>query len=332
MRIFSKIYIVSHSTERADKTCLNCNAQLHGRYCHVCGQENIEPRESFWAIVSHFFSDFTHFDGKFFKTAGTLIMRPGFLPLEYMNGKRARYLHPIRMYLFTSFIFFLIFYSISRPVVSPERRAPASALDLELGDVLFKPRDTLATFSLSGREYSSVAEYDSIQKTLPRQERDGWFSSKMIRSNIERRNTYSGRGDAMTQSVMNNFMHSFPYLLFVSLPICAFFLKLLYIRDKNQLYSGHAIFLVYLYIFNFICLLISFGFDKVNSAFHLGWVRYLKFALFLYIGVYTLIAFKVYYAQGWGKTLFKFIAWNILAFITILALFVIFFLFSLMKV
>lgn len=331
MRIFSKIYIVSHSTERAEKTCLNCNADLYGRFCHVCGQENVEPRESFWTIVSHFFSDITHFDGKFFKTTGLLISRPGFLPLEYMNGRRARYLHPIRMYLFTSFVFFFIFYAVTGPSTG-QKPSSRRNIDLTLGDVMFRPGDTLATFSLSGRAYQTVAEYDSVQKTLPSEKRDGWLSRKMVRSNIERRNTYSGRGDVMTRSVMNNFLHSFPYLLFVSLPISAFFLHLLYIRNRSQLYSGHAIFLVYLYIFGFICLLISFGFDKLNATFHTGWIGYLKFALFLYMGVYTLIAFKTYYAQGWGRTLLKFIAWNILAFITIIALFVIFFLFSLLKV
>src|SRR5688500_18211338 len=111
MRIFRKIYIVSHSRERSEKTCLNCNAQLHGRFCHVCGQENTDPRESLWSIITHFFNDITHFDGKFFKTAGNLLVRPGFLPQEFLKGRRARYLHPIRLYVFTSAVFFLVFYS-----------------------------------------------------------------------------------------------------------------------------------------------------------------------------------------------------------------------------
>jgi hypothetical protein len=87
-----------------------------------------------------------------------------------------------------------------------------------------------------------------------------------------------------------------------------------------------------LYIFTFLSLLVYFGLDKIESSFNLGWIGWLKFALFVYIGLYTLLAFKRYYAQGWGKTLFKFIVWNILAFITIVILFVIFFLISLMTV
>src|SRR4029079_10879844 len=121
MRIFSKIYIVSHSRERSEKTCLNCNAQLHGRFCHVCGQENTDPRESFWSITTHFFNDITHFDGKFFSTVGKLLVKPGFLPSEFIRGRRASYLHPIRLYVFTSAIFFIIFYAVLAPSIEKSK-------------------------------------------------------------------------------------------------------------------------------------------------------------------------------------------------------------------
>jgi hypothetical protein len=106
---------LSHSKERAEKICLNCGAELNGRFCHLCGQENIEPKESFWHLVTHFFYDITHFDGKFFETVKILLFRPGFLTKQYMAGKRVSYLNPIRMYVFTSAFFFLIFFSFMKP-------------------------------------------------------------------------------------------------------------------------------------------------------------------------------------------------------------------------
>ncbi len=102
---------MSHLPQRKEKNCLNCGTTVIGKYCHVCGQENIEPKESVWHLISHFFNDITHFDGKFFTSLKDLVFRPGFLSKEYMNGKRVSYLNPIRMYLFTSFVFFLIFFS-----------------------------------------------------------------------------------------------------------------------------------------------------------------------------------------------------------------------------
>lgn len=62
-------------------------------------------------MVTHFFNDITHFDGKFVPTAGYLLARPGFLSKEYVSGRRQRYLHPVRMYVFTSALFFLLFFA-----------------------------------------------------------------------------------------------------------------------------------------------------------------------------------------------------------------------------
>ena len=103
---------MSHLAERKEKNCLNCGTTVVGKYCHVCGQENVEPKETFWQLASHFFANITHFDGKVFTSMKDLILRPGFLSNEYMSGKRASYLNPIRMYLFTSFVFFLVFFSL----------------------------------------------------------------------------------------------------------------------------------------------------------------------------------------------------------------------------
>jgi hypothetical protein len=102
---------VSHSKERKEKICLNCGAAIYGRYCHSCGQENIEPKETFWHLLTHFAYDITHFDGKFFSTIKYLLFRPGYLSHEYLKGRRASYLHPIKLYVFTSAFFFLIFFS-----------------------------------------------------------------------------------------------------------------------------------------------------------------------------------------------------------------------------
>jgi Protein of unknown function (DUF3667) len=65
-----------------------------------------------WGLISHFAYDITHFDGKFFSTVKLLLTKPGYLSKEYIKGRRAGYLHPIRMYVFTSAIFFIIFFSL----------------------------------------------------------------------------------------------------------------------------------------------------------------------------------------------------------------------------
>jgi hypothetical protein len=101
---------MSGGSIRKEPICLNCGRDVAERFCTNCGQENIEPRENFRSLLTHFFNDFTHFDGKFFRTIRVLLFNPGKLSLAYIDGKRASYLHPIRMYLFISFVFFLFIY------------------------------------------------------------------------------------------------------------------------------------------------------------------------------------------------------------------------------
>lgn len=103
---------MSHRPQRKEKDCLNCGTIVQGHYCQNCGQENIEPKETFWGMVTHFFYDITHFDGKFFVTLKDLFFKPGFLSAEYIRGRRVTYLHPIRMYIFTSALFFLVFFTV----------------------------------------------------------------------------------------------------------------------------------------------------------------------------------------------------------------------------
>jgi hypothetical protein len=85
---------------------------VQGRFCQVCGQENIVPKQGFWSLTRHFIYDIFHFDGKFFDTLRLLFFKPGTISKEYVLGKRMRYLDPIRMYLFTSAVFFLVFFSV----------------------------------------------------------------------------------------------------------------------------------------------------------------------------------------------------------------------------
>ena len=294
---------MSHSKERSEKNCLNCGETVQGRYCQACGQENIEPKESLWGLVSHFFQDITHFDGKFFSTGRLLLTRPGFLPKEYISGRRASYLHPIRMYVFTSALFFLIFYSLfsvnnwdgfkkknlkaadfrtvkANALKNAKNKADSAEVEqafkmmenlpvpvtVVINDDTTRKRDyrkDYGFFDLSEAfhsPYETREAYDSAQKLLPAAERDGWWNRRVEYRNIEIKKKYGKDNEKeLWKDVLDRFMHTFPYLLFFSLPLYALFLKLLYVRRKQFYYADHALFLIYLYIFTFLFLLVCTG-------------------------------------------------------------------------
>jgi hypothetical protein len=116
-----------------------------GRYCQACGQENTEPKETFWHMFTHFFYDITHFDGSFFVTLKDLLFKPGFLSREYMLGRRKKYLHPVRMYVFTSAVFFLVFFSmfyVSENEVSKDQRVKVEKSFNKIKEEAFKNAKT----------------------------------------------------------------------------------------------------------------------------------------------------------------------------------------------
>ncbi|MBK0381106.1 DUF3667 domain-containing protein [Mucilaginibacter segetis] len=103
---------------RHENDCLNCGTILEGKFCHNCGQENLQMKESFGHMVNHAVSDYFHFDDQFFKTLSPLLLKPGKLTIEYLAGRRARYLHPVKMYIFISLIFFLLYFQSNHEVVN----------------------------------------------------------------------------------------------------------------------------------------------------------------------------------------------------------------------
>jgi hypothetical protein len=364
---------VSHGKERHEKICLNCKSELIGRFCQDCGQENIEPHETVWSLVSHFFADITHFDGKFFSTVRYLITRPGFLSREYISGRRASYLHPIRMYVFTSALFFLIFFSsfhVERDDFEGKVNATIEGLDNESWEkaekkmlekahtatdsaeiskayeaiqklrqnVLLNPKKQDLKIKDDGglrfddSVYRSREVYDSIQASLPASERDGFLKRRLQYRRIYVQEKYHGDNKEFTVEVLNKFLHMFPYMLFVSLPLYALFLKLLYIRRRNFLYVDHALFLIHLYIFTFLFLLIQIALFKLDEEVEWTWLQILMGVLYLPGIYYAYKAMRKFYGQGRWKTLGKFLLLNFLCFISLLLLFGAFFFLSVFRV
>jgi hypothetical protein len=97
-----------HNSIRKDKTCLNCNYVVEKRFCPNCGQENTDTRKTFFHLFVHFFEDLTHYENAFWKTIKNLLLKPAALTKEYLSGKRLSYLAPVRLYIFISFVTFLL--------------------------------------------------------------------------------------------------------------------------------------------------------------------------------------------------------------------------------
>ena len=86
--------------------CENCGAPLSGPYCGQCGQPAIDYRRSFGQVLVDVLNEFLNWDSKFFATIALLIVKPWRLTNEFVAGHRVRYVHPLRLYLLASILFF----------------------------------------------------------------------------------------------------------------------------------------------------------------------------------------------------------------------------------
>lgn len=99
---------MSHKKYRAEKDCLNCGTIVEQKFCSACGQENLQIQENFFHMAGHFIADYFHYDSKFFRNLKSLIFKPGFLTKEYLEGKRVRHIHPLRLYFFVTIVMVIV--------------------------------------------------------------------------------------------------------------------------------------------------------------------------------------------------------------------------------
>jgi Protein of unknown function (DUF3667) len=90
--------------------CPNCDTILkpEDNFCGICGQENHDLKVSVGHLLYETVESITHFDTKLYTTVKAIFSNPGKLTLDFLTGKRARHVHPIRFYVFISFVFFLL--------------------------------------------------------------------------------------------------------------------------------------------------------------------------------------------------------------------------------
>ena len=321
------------AAKRYNEQCLNCGTPLLDIFCPHCGQKDLPKRQTLGELLTNFISSFWSYEGKFFRTTKYLLTRPGYLAKEYTQGKRESFYHPARMYVFISFVFFLLAFSLPSREDEPDivemgtddkreleealKKVPTNPyfndstlrkelqeLEQDSGKVKKKKK---GGFNLSGTDYKSAREYDSLQNLKPEAERDNWLVRKLELRNIELNNKYKD-SDQFEEDFKQAFKDNFSKVLFYLLPFFALLLKLLYVR-RDFYYSEHLVFSIYYYNFFYL------GGSLFLLAGHTPFVERFTWVIGLWIYFYLLFAMKRMYGQSWRKTVLKFFLFSFLFFL-----------------
>ncbi|EAY26494.1 DUF3667 domain-containing protein [Microscilla marina] len=95
---------------RKTDQCLNCGLvfEVPDEFCPRCGQENHQKVKSVRLFLIDSFNDVLDVDSRFYRSIFPFLFKPGLLTNEYVDGKRKRFVQPIRIYLVFSFIYFFV--------------------------------------------------------------------------------------------------------------------------------------------------------------------------------------------------------------------------------
>jgi hypothetical protein len=295
--------------------CLNCGTGLKGPFCDL--------------------------DSRFMRTLKPLLFRPGRLTRDYMNGRRFRYAPPMRVYIFSSIVFFLLAAFLSSDAISRDKlkvvgnegfvnieadseaerqeveealkALPAgvrehvdiSEVEVELGEDAKDDGFKLGKIQFNEEPWDRETNPVDI-KWLP-----GWLNDR-INDEIEGSPQKAEQINANPNLIVDKVFDILPITMFVLLPVVALIFKIWYLFAK-RFYVEHLIFSLHNHAFIFVVLtllllaglvgdlLASSGYASAATS-----TETLSAIISIWIPVYLLVSLRTVYQQGWFLTLGKF--------------------------
>lgn len=249
--------------------CLNCGAPVPGRFCGGCGQERARDLHvPFHRLAGEALAETFTLDSKLGRTLVPLVFRPGEVTRAYLEGRRARYTSPVKLYLVLSFLFFAV--SALRPggdaVVfrtgESEEEARAGAAEDEYA------ADELRELGSVGARFADRIE--ALSREPP---------------------------EEVSRRLGSAFAEHLPTAMFFLLPLMAFFLGLAF-RRSGLFFAEHAVFALHVHSVAFLFLLpgVALARDGLRGT-----------GLLLATVHLTLGARRVY-GRGWPSTLARTLA------------------------
>jgi hypothetical protein len=271
-------------------TCSNCGTQLIGEFCHACGQKRfVESDRRFSHLLHLFVSSATDLDGRIWRTVRALLFHPGRLSREYFDGRRARWISPVSLFLAISVIYYIapLHGGDFAPQFNQQMPGPIRVLAAA-------PDETLdeAQRSATGQPHSAITQQwvrarVEARDAAARKDSNGAHGY----SYHDYRIAYDAKADDVSKA-----------LVIVHVPFVALALTLLF-WPKRRYFAEH--FVVALHFFSFALITLTMVTALRAALIWLlppvhavpeGWYDALMRTL---LPLYTIVALRRAYAVGW---------------------------------
>lgn len=297
-----------NSNDAAPHRCKNCDSELLGEFCHVCGQQDRQYIRSIFAVVGDLMGEISHWDSRFYRTLTSLFMRPAFLTQEFVRGRHASYVPPLRLYFFISLISFLVLTTLIdfdnvatlQTETTPEQQA-------ELEKKLNETDQKLAEQGIKVPPRPDVSEitnpFERLRVSLP-------FATPEQEQQIEQRIRELAEEPKV---LIKRLVSLAPQMMLIMLPFWALFLKLIYVfsgryylEHLSAALHTHAFLLLSLMILTVLAKGSTWAADATGYVVIEETIDWAENILLVWMVSYMLFTQKLFYAQGWLMTLFKF--------------------------
>lgn len=261
------------SNNRPRQHCRNCGAVLAGEYCSQCGQREGRGDRGFAALLGELVGEVFDWDSRFWRTLGPLLLRPGLLTAEYIAGRRARYVPPLRLYLIISFFMFLVMSMTAgnavlvTPLTSQDSSQPEAAQDVAAPAARDRsPAEVAVTATGVGAALSDVE------------------GPRWLRDLDARLQENAARMEGEPAAFSDLLFGYLPQLMFFMLPVFALLLRCAYLSSPFD-YLQHLVFTLHFYSFAYLLYLLGAPLDNWFVGGGVGGWQVLILGLYLALGL-----------------------------------------------
>ena len=276
--------------------CPNCGTLIAGQFCQGCGQPAHLHVPSAREFMHEFIAHYVALEGKLWKSVALLLFRPGRLTRDYIEGKRARYVEPLRLYLSFSIIFFAIFKLSGTQIleVTPNEDTPPAQHASAPVQVKAAAAKGAGNAQARGKKNGNLVTLDDGE--------ENWVqtAAASVHPTLGKKVEHFGKLPlAERNATMQRAFSSYtPYAIFLLMPVFAALLKLLYLGSGRR-YGEHLLFALHTNAFAFLMASLVFIVP--------GFVPLVEAGLFLWLVFYLPAAMHTVYGGSWWLTALRWI-------------------------
>jgi len=269
----------------AATNCPNCDTVLTGHFCSHCGQEAILHHASVGEFLHEFIGHYVALEGKLWGTVMRLLFRPGALTLEYIRGRRVRFVQPLRLYLTLSLLFFALLKFSG--TFSPSMTEGSEAAQEQSAVTGKTPEKAQEKAQEKAALKAAIKQAAGVRQDQPGAAREEAAAKEASPAGEENRIDIDGNeklksylagwpavrhqldafdklpGSEKIKVFQNGFYHYAPYAIFALMPVFALLLKVLYLGSGRR-FGDHLLFALhtnaFAYFIFILMLLVSWGF------------------------------------------------------------------------